>query len=121
MRVRPGKTRSLIGGILMLVVMIVGLVMMPGTMGIGGPIGSAVGIFKILWIAVGLIGAAVSFYNAFSEQGVPLYEVDVDSTSESDVIQSGGNGRSADVYCPQCGNAVQEDDKFCRHCGTSLQ
>jgi hypothetical protein len=121
MRIRPGKTRSLIGGLLMLVVMIVGLVMMPGTMGIGGPMGSAVGIFKILWIAVGLIGAAVSFYNAFSEQGVPLYEVDVDSTSESDVIKSGVGGQGADAYCPECGKPVQEDDKFCRHCGASLQ
>jgi hypothetical protein len=111
MRIRPGKTRSLIGGILMLVVMIVGLLMMPGDLGIGGPMGSAVGIFKILWIAVGLIGAAVSFYNAFSEEGVPLYEVDVGEES----------GSGADAYCPECGKAVREDARFCRHCGASLQ
>jgi len=111
MRIRPGKTRSLIGGILMLVVMIVGLLMMPGNLGIGGPIGSSVGIFKILWIAIGLIGAAVSFYNAFSEEGVPLYEVDVGEEPES----------GADAYCPECGKAVREDDRFCRHCGASLQ
>ncbi len=116
MRIRPGKTRSLIGGILMFVVMTVGLLIMPGDMGIGGPVGSAVGIFKILWIAIGLIGAAVSFYNAFSEEGVPLYEVDVDAEHESSAVEHG-----ADAYCPECGKPVRDDDKFCRHCGTSLQ
>jgi hypothetical protein len=88
MRIRPGKTRSLIGGILMLVVMIVGLMMMPGDMGIGGPVGGAVSIFKILWVAFGLIGAAASFYNAFSEKGVPLYEVDMEGELESEAAAS---------------------------------
>lgn len=116
MRIRPGKTRSLIGGIIMLVVMIVGLLMMPGDMGIGGPMRGGLGLFRILWIVIGLIGAAVSFYNAFSEEGVPLYEVDMETEAES-----GADRRDADVYCPECGKPVREDDKFCRHCGASLQ
>ena len=114
MRIRPGKTRSLIGGILMLVVMIVGLLMMPGNLGnlgIRGPMSSAFGIFKILWIVIGLIGAGASFYNAFSEEGVPLYEVDMGKEPES----------GADVYCPECGKPVRKNDRFCRHCGASLQ
>ena len=111
MRVRPGKTRSLIGGVLMLVVMIVGLLMMPGDMGIGGPMGGAIGIFKIVWVAFGLIGAAASFYNALSKEGVPLYEVEMEEEREY----------GSDAYCPECGKAVRDDDKFCRHCGASLQ
>jgi hypothetical protein len=97
----------------MLVVMLVGLLMMPGDMGMGGPMGGTIGIFKILWVAFGLIGAAASFYNAFSEEGVPLYEVDIE---EKEQLASGTG-----VYCPECGKPVREDDRFCRHCGASLQ
>ena len=82
-----------------LVIMIVGLVMM------GGP-GGRFGGFALLWVFIGLSGAAMSFYNAFSRRGLPLYEVDLEE----------GAG-----FCPQCGKPVGDGDRFCRHCGTSLR
>ncbi len=112
MKIRPGRTRSLIAGILMLVVMTVGLFLMPGP-GIVGSMpgmGGALSVFKILWIAIGLIGAGASFYNAFSEKGVPLYEIETD----------GGQQTEDEAYCPQCGNPVGKGDRFCRNCGASL-
>jgi hypothetical protein len=96
-----------------LVVMAVGLVMMSRTGGFGPAapgMGGVFGIFKILWIAVGLIGAGAAFYNAFSREGIALYE-----------IESGdAEGDREDQYCPQCGRPVSAGDKFCRNCGTPL-
>lgn len=106
MRIRPGRTRSLFVAIMMLVVMVVGLIMMTR---FGGPTGGMFGPFIIIWVVVGLVGAAMAFYNAFSEKGLPLYEVDVEE-------DEGATG----VFCPQCGRPVGEDDQFCRHCGASL-
>lgn len=112
MKIRPGRTRSLIGGILMLAVMAVGLFLMPGPGIVGGMpgMGGALSVFRILWIAIGLIGAGVSFYNAFSEKGVPLYEIETD----------GGQHPEGEAYCPKCGAPVGKDDRFCRKCGSPL-
>lgn len=102
-RIRPGRTRSMIAGIMALVVMVAGLWMMTGFGGFGGlpwP-------FLALWIVIGLGGAAAAFYNAFSKRGLPLYEIDGDV----------GTRR----FCPQCGNPASREDQFCRHCGASQQ
>lgn len=102
MRVRPGRTRSLVGGILALVVTFVGLWMLSSFGGFGPP-----WPFMVLWVIVGLGGAAAAFFNAFSKRGLPLYEVDMDASGE--------------VFCLRCGEPVGQEDQFCRHCGASLQ
>jgi len=61
-------------------------------------------------VVIGLTGAGMAFYNAFSEGGLPIYEVDLE-----DEDQYQGEG-----FCPQCGKSVGDDDQFCRHCGASL-
>lgn len=108
MRIRPGRTRSLFAGILMLLVTIVGLAMMGSA---GRTMPGGFGPFIIIWVVIGLAGAAMSFYNAFSKEGLPLYEVDVDEEQEG-----GPDG----TFCPQCGQPVGEADQFCRHCGAAL-
>ena len=116
MRIRPGRGRSLAAGIGVLLVTIVGLVMLSSFGGmIRGPgmgIGPA-GVFTIVWVIFGLIGAGVSFYNAFSRRGVALYEIDVERYEDA------GEGEGA--FCPQCGQHVEADSRFCRYCGTSLR
>ena len=107
MRIRPGRTRSLFAGIMMLVVTIVGLLMMGR---FGGSAGGLFGPFIIIWVVTGLAGAGMAFYNAFSEGGLPIYEVDLEGED-----QYQGEG-----FCPQCGKSVGNDDQFCRHCGASL-
>ena len=102
MRVRPGRTRSLVGGILALVVTFVGLWMLSSFGGFGRP-----WPFMVLWVIIGLGGAAAAFYNAFSRRGLPLYEIDTDS--------------SAGEFCPRCGKPIGREDQFCRHCGALLQ
>ncbi|MFP3897020.1 MAG: zinc-ribbon domain-containing protein [Anaerolineales bacterium] len=102
MRIRPGRTRSLFGGIAALMVMIVGLLMLSST----GGMGFVPTPFIILWVTIGLLGAGISFYNAFSREGVPLYEIEMDD-------EGGG-------FCPQCGRPVEGDDRFCEHCGAQL-
>jgi hypothetical protein len=105
MRIRPGRTRSLIAGIAALLIMGVGLVMMLQFGGFQGFLAP----FMLIWVLLGLIGAAVSFYNAFSREGVPLYEIDTD--------QGDGEGGT---FCPQCGRPVSANDRFCRNCGAQL-
>lgn len=113
MRIRPGRTRSLFVGIMMLLVMVVGLVMMSR---FGGPPGGAFGPFIIIWVIVGLAGAGMAFYNAFTEEGLPLYEVDVEEDDLDESRRDEGDG----PFCPQCGRPVSESDRFCRHCGAPL-
>ena len=115
MRIRPGKTRSLIAGILVLVVMVVGLFLLPGRSPLGGPspMGGAITAFRIIWIAFGLIGAGAAFYNAFSREGVALYEIEMDGDEEGPREEGG-------PFCPKCGRPVGRSDKFCRNCGTAL-
>lgn len=109
MRVRPGRTRSIIAGVMALLVTVVGAWMLAsfggmGGMGMGGGVFT---IFLVLWVVVGLAGAAASFYNAFSARGLPLYEIDTE--------------KKADAFCPRCGKPVSSDDQFCRSCGAPLQ
>ena len=99
MKVRPGRERSLLTGVMALVAMAVGLVMMGGLSG-------RLGWFALLWVLIGLGGAAMSFYTAFSRRGLPLYEVDLEEETG---------------FCPQCGRPVGEGDRYCRHCGTPLR
>jgi len=103
MRVRVGRERSLVSGILSLLVMVVGLVILSSA----NPAASALGWFRGAWVLVCLAGAALSFYNAFSRRGVSLYEIE---TGE-------GEGR----FCPKCGKPVGEDHSFCRYCGSVLR
>lgn len=107
MRIRPGRTRSLFVGVMMLLVTLVGLVMMGG---FGGIAFARFRPFVIIWAVIGFAGAAMSFYNAFSEEGLALYDVDVDEDEEEEGL----------AFCPQCGDPVGEDDRFCRHCGAPL-
>lgn len=109
MNIRPGRGRSLIGGVAALLVTLVGAVMMSSfnTFQMGAGMGF-IGIFRIVWIVFGLVAAGASFYNAFSDRGLPLYEVEVD------------NGPRDEEFCPQCGKPVGSDDRFCRHCAAPL-
>ena len=91
----------------MLLVTVFGLVMMSR---FGGPTGGVFGPFIIIWVVIGLAGAAMAFYNALSKEGLPLYEVDVEEDEEG-----------AGAFCPQCGKPVGEGDQFCRHCGATLE
>lgn len=93
---------------MMVLVTIIGLVMMTRYGGLGG---GPFGPFVIIWVVIGLAGAAMAFYNALSEEGLPLYEVDVENDEED---QEGGS------FCPRCGERVAENDQFCRHCGERL-
>jgi drug/metabolite transporter (DMT)-like permease len=103
MQIRPGRERSLVGGVVALLVMVVGVVMM---LSFGG-FSNFLLPFLLIWVLIGLVGAAVSFYNAFSRRGLPLYEVDMDEEEGT-------------AYCPHCGRPVGREDEFCRHCGQRL-
>ena len=111
MRIRLGKTQSLIVGAMMLVVTGIGLYLMPTSRLLAGmqEMRNALGIFRILWITIGLIGAGAAFYNAFSRRGMPLYEIETES-----------NAASAGSFCPRCGKPVDRQAKFCRNCGSYL-
>jgi hypothetical protein len=108
MKIRPGRTRSIITGIAALAVMIVGLVMMSNFGGTFTP-------FVILWVIIGLAGAGAAFYNAFSREGLPLYEVDL---HRDKYIH--GRSPAPEKFCPNCGQHITENDRFCKHCGHQL-
>lgn len=109
MRIRPGRGRSLVAGIGVLLVTLVGAVMMSSFGTFQAGMGTSfTGTFRIVWILFGLLAAAASFYNAFSERGMSLYEVELDAAGK------------AESFCPQCGQPVSTDDRFCRHCASPL-
>jgi|SRR5690554_6209312 len=124
MRIRPGRGRSLAGGIGILLVTFVGFVMLMsfggsmGTMPPGMGMGPSMGLFAVIWLVVGLIGAGVAFYNAFNPRGMALYEIEMDSREERRL--EGPTGSEAGTFCPSCGKPVAPDSRFCRHCGEPL-
>jgi hypothetical protein len=122
MKIRPGRSRSLIAAIVTLIVTIVGLLLIPGpSFGGGFPgMGPGFGLFRILWLIVGLVAAGASFYNAFSAKGLPLYEIDSDQQTNQGQDRGTGGPSAEHGYCPNCGNPVRHSDRFCRHCGTAL-
>lgn len=122
MRIRPGRVRSLMAGIAILIVTIAGLLLMPGpTFGDGFPgVGPGIGLFRILWLVVGLVAAGMAFYNAFSGKGLPLYEIEVEREQRTNGDQGTGAPSEKHAYCPNCGNEVGSEDRFCRHCGRQL-
>jgi hypothetical protein len=102
MRIRPGRGRSLLAGVLVLLVMVFGVVMLFSFGGLRGMMLP----FLLIWVIFGLVAAAAAFYNALSRRGLPLYEVDM----EDDGTQ----------FCPDCGRPVGRQDTFCRTCGKRL-
>jgi hypothetical protein len=100
---------------MVLVVTAFGLVMMSGAGGMPFPGGGTFALFRIIWLAFGLIAAAVSLYNAFSKEGMTLYEVETDQERRYGVPDEG------EGYCPQCGKPVGDEDRFCRNCGAQLR
>ena len=107
MRIRPGRERSLVAGVVAQLVMVVGVVMMLSLGASFGGFSNFLLPFLAVWVLIGLVGAAVSFYNALSRRGLPLYEVDMDDEREG-------------AYCPHCGQPIGREDEFCRHCGRRL-
>ncbi|MGD2162629.1 MAG: zinc ribbon domain-containing protein [Anaerolineales bacterium] len=57
---------------------------------------------------------------------VGLETTSVDSVKMEDEIESavarlrGIGGSQSPAFCPSCGEAVQQGDRFCTHCGTAL-
>ena len=92
---------SLVGGVIALVVVLTGLMMMSGAPS-GGP-----GIFLVVWVIFGLAIAGLSFFNAFSDEGLPAYEIEVKDADDS--------------FCRRCGKPARSDDRFCRSCGAALR
>lgn len=124
MRIRPGRGRSLAGGIGVLLVTVLGFVMLTslgGSMGEMPPgigMGPNIGLFAIIWLVIGLIGTGVAFYNALSPRGVALYEIEMDSREEQRLVAPTQN--EAGAFCPSCGKPAAPDSRFCRHCGEPL-
>ncbi len=113
MRGQPGKIRSLIAGIAILIVAIVGAFLIGGPSFADGMPGSGttINIVRTALIAVGLIGAGLAFYNAFKHKNAMSRAVDNNTYSI---------GSQTGHVCPNCGNAIGESDRFCRSCGTYL-
>ena len=101
-------------GVMALVLTIVGLALLAGfgsMRGLGGmPALGFSRLFMLVWVLIGLGGAAAAFYNAFSRRGLPLYEIDVEEEDDE-----------PEGFCPQCGRPTGEGDSFCRHCGAPLR
>jgi hypothetical protein len=96
--------------------MIAGLYMMSGFGGFGG-FGRIFTPFMFIWIVFGLIGAGVSFYNAFSDKGVPIYEIDRGDRDQNEREQPGRDGEEGTYFCSNCGRKIHAEDRFCKYCG----
>ncbi len=104
----------MVAGFAILILGIAGLFLIPLGPGYPGGMpgsGASMSVFRMAWIAVGLIGAGLAFYNAFRHRNAMPRAVDNDTYSI---------GSQTGHVCPNCGKAIGEHDRFCRSCGTYL-
>jgi hypothetical protein len=114
MRTRSKRIRLLVVAIVILVFAAAGFFLTPVLMIASGMPGSGMtmALFRIAWVAVGLIGAGLALYNAFGRRSAVPYEIDGDVYTIESPTGS---------VCPKCGKPVGENDRFCRNCGAYLR
>ncbi len=72
-RVKPGKTQSMMGMVVGIIFCLIGLVMVIPTFG----------LFGLFWTAIAVAITVTNGINAFSEKGVPTHEIYVDEYEEN--------------------------------------
>ena len=111
MGIRPGSRRSLLAGVVMLLVMVASVAMMRS---FACPPSRVFSAFVIICVPIEVIGASIAFYSEFSKDELPLYELDPPDSEESRDLPK------AEAFCPKCGRPVSENDQFYRSCGAPL-
>jgi hypothetical protein len=145
---KPGRGPSALSGIGSIVAVLFGIfwtvIAFSITRGAPGPIGLMFPLFGILFILIGIVQAIYHFKNAAGRNRMSLFDV-VDSQEEPDPLdrfaqdryRAEAAGRTEEhsdspperpaaarrfsgSYCPYCGGKLEEDFRFCPHCGKEI-
>lgn len=90
--------------------------------------GGLFGLFGLIFVFIGICNAVMNFKNATGKNRYSEYDI-TDEGEEPDPLNERfgnpyGGGYSAsspdNVFCPYCGNKVENDFEYCNKCGRRL-
>lgn len=125
--IKPGRGPSFMGGVSCLAAAAFGVIWTIGASSIGAP--GFFAAFGVIFTIVCLVSAAYEFYNVTAKKRMSVVDIVTDE-EEGDILNEyfGEHGagympereKSDAVFCPWCGEAMQEDYLFCPRCGKEL-
>ena len=124
--IKPGRGPSFLGGIVSIVVGLFGIVWTVVASGMGGGIFA---LFGVLFITVAVVTAVYNFKNATGKNRYSAFDI-TDGDEEPDPLNERFGRETSDsvrsigdqenVFCPYCGNKVEDGFEYCNKCGKRL-
>lgn len=129
--IKPGRGPSAMGFIGSIAIVIFGIFWTIMASSIGAP--AFFPIFGIIFILLGIANAVYNYKNATGKNRYSTFDITSDGEetdplnemfgkSDYNNIKTSNNNDSIDSnFCPYCGTKTDDDYKFCRKCGKSLE
>lgn len=125
--VKPGRGPSFLGGVGGIIAAVFGVLWTIMAYSMGAPVFFC--LFGVLFIVLALVNAVYNLLNAGKRNRFSSFDITEEGEEEDPQNQRFGDrqertqARSPDgetVFCPYCGERVEEGYRFCRRCGKEL-
>lgn len=129
--IKPGRGPSAMGFFGSIIAVVFGIFWTIMASSIGAP--AFFPIFGILFIIMGIIQAVYNFKNATGKNRYSTFDITSDDEETDPLNEMFGNSNYNKIksinnidntdtnFCPYCGTKADDDYKFCRKCGKSLE
>ncbi len=129
--IKPGRGPSAMGFVGSIAIVIFGIFWTIMASSIGAP--TFFPIFGIIFILLGIANAVYNYKNATGKNRYSTFDITSDdeetdplnemfgNSNYNNIKTSNNNDNTDSNFCPYCGTKADDDYKFCRKCGKSLE
>ena len=122
--IKPGRGRSMMGGVVGIVMICFGILWTVGAAQISG----IIALFGVLWTCIAIGMTIYNFKNATGKNRYSVYDITDENEEPDPFNERFGNSfydyeKKDEVdskFCPYCGTPVKEEFEFCNQCGKKL-